>query len=208
MKKAIVALAIAAFASTAFAVVEGSSHDLNDTTGNPDGDYPNGGLNVCQYCHAPHNTNTGITGAPLWNRNTPDTASFTMYSSNTLQGAIAAQPNTNSITCLSCHDGVTDMGDTYTGTHGFGGTATPMVNTRGDVIGDDLSDDHPISVNYVAGPSFEAISVVTTAGLRLYGAAGSETVECASCHDPHDQDTNTKFLRAPLGEICTACHNK
>ena len=203
MKKAIVALAIAAFASSAFAAVAGGAHDLSPNGLNV-GDYPNGQISACQFCHAPHNVNTAVPNTPLWNRNKPGTV-FTMYTSTTINGVMDPTPNANSMTCLSCHDGLTDMGATYTGTPGFA-VVTKMKNTRGAVVGSDLRDDHPISIRYTpATGKYAAVNAVSTAGLRLYGAAGAEKVECGSCHNPHD-DTLGKFLRVSSTTICTTCH--
>jgi predicted CXXCH cytochrome family protein len=56
---------------------------------------------VCVYCHAPHG---GDASAPLWNR-TMTTASFTMYSSSTIDTTIPNAPSGVSLACLSCHDG-------------------------------------------------------------------------------------------------------
>jgi predicted CXXCH cytochrome family protein len=203
MKKAIVALAIAAFASSAFAAVATTAHDLSPTGLNV-ADYPGGQISACQFCHAPHNVNTAVPNTPLWNRNTPSTT-FTMYTSTTINGTMDATPNANSMTCLSCHDGLTDMGATYTGTRGFA-VVTKMKNTRGAVVGSDLRDDHPISIRYTpATGKYAAVNAVSTAGLRLYGAAGAEKVECGSCHNPHD-NTLGKFLRVSSTTICTTCH--
>jgi predicted CXXCH cytochrome family protein len=204
MKKAIVALAIAAFASSAFATVANSAHDLT-ANGLNSGTYGTGAqISACQFCHAPHNVNTGIANTPLWNRNTP-TVSYTMYTSATLSGIRDSQPNANSMTCLSCHDGATDMGATYTGLRGFTGQVL-MSNVRGNVVGTNLGDDHPISIRYTqAAGKYAAVNAVTTAGLRLYGLSGQEKVECGSCHDPHNTAI-AKFLRVTPTTICTTCH--
>ena len=145
-----------------------------------------------------------MPNTPLWNRNKPGTV-FTMYTSTTINGVMDPTPNANSMTCLSCHDGLTDMGATYTGTRGFA-VATVMKTTRGNVVGANLQDDHPISIRYTAAANkYAAVNAVAAAGLRLYGAAGAEKVECGSCHNPHD-DTLGKFLRVSSTTICTTCH--
>jgi predicted CXXCH cytochrome family protein len=202
MKKALVALALAAFASSAFAAVANSAHDLT-ASGLNVGTYPGAQISACQFCHAPHNVNTAVPNTPLWNRNKPGT-SFVMYTSTTITGLMDGSPNANSMTCLSCHDGVTDMGATYTGTRGFAGLVQ-MSNVRGAVVTANLQDDHPISIRYTqAAGKYAAVNAVTTAGLRLYGAAGAEKVECGSCHDPHT--SVAKFLRAAPTAICSICH--
>lgn len=205
MKKALFAIAFAGLASSAFAQdLINSAHDLTPAGLNA-ATYPGGTLSACQYCHAPHRANVSIAGTPLWNR-TNSTYTFTMYTSNTLDGTVAGSPNANSATCLSCHDGLSDMGATYVTGAGFP-AATPMAAGNA-VVGLNLGDDHPVSVRYAAiAADFRFVNQVTAAGLTLYGALGSETVECGSCHDPHDM-TNTKFLKASRATICTACHIK
>jgi hypothetical protein len=213
MKKLLVAFALAGFATTASAAIAGSSHDLTSTGL---GGYT-GTISACQFCHAPHNVNTGVSGAPLWNRNSV-TTSFTYYTSTTVSATPSAL-NANSMTCMSCHDGVSDMGDTYTGSHGFGGTVTTLTGAGATyaIVGADLRDDHPVSITYVpAANSLAAVATVTTAGLRLYGAGPS--IECGSCHDPHgtgvtggDSDGlpgGGSFLRVTRTAICTTCHLK
>lgn len=205
MKKALFALAFAGLASSAFAQnLIGSSHDLSAATG--PGTYPGGTLSACQYCHAPHRANISIAGTPLWNRNAP-AGPFVMYTSNTIDGAVAATPNANSATCLSCHDGQSDMGATFVTGNGFPTPPTQMA-AGNRVVGLTLGDDHPVSVRYAQIPAdFQAVGAVTTAGLTLYGTAGNETVECGSCHDPHDL-TFANFLKADPATICTDCHIK
>jgi predicted CXXCH cytochrome family protein len=211
MKKAIVALALSALASSAFAGVSGSPHDLSAATG--PGTYPNGLLSSCQFCHAPHNVNTSVPGTPLWNRTTPagddGLGHFTIYASNTLRGTIT-QPGANSQTCLSCHDGATDMGATFTGGAGFAAPTQMTVATSGTkVIGTVLTDDHPISVRY-GGASAQLKDVASVVSVKLYGTVGNETVECGSCHDPHSFGgaVPPKFLRDARATICTQCHIK
>jgi len=219
MKKALVALAVAAFASNAMAVIAGSPHDLSAATGPQT--YPGGTLSSCQYCHAPHRANITVAGAPLWNRNTPATIP-TGYTSNTVSSQNA--PGANSITCLSCHDGATDMGATYTGTNGFPTPPTLMVGAMAvaSVANNGLQDDHPVGIRYAAvgGPGTGYKTKISVqAALKLYGNAGVETVECASCHDPHNDrwggagigDINFRFFirgAAGIGGLCSTCHDK
>lgn len=76
---------------------------------------------VCVYCHTPHGANTAMGNAPLWNRTKPS-STFTTYNqlgTSTLTGAVT-QPGLNSLTCLSCHDGVTAI-DSIINMPGSGG---------------------------------------------------------------------------------------
>ncbi len=204
MKKAIVALALAVVASTASATIAGSRHDLSAT-----GPGVKGTLSACQYCHAPHNVNNSVTGTPLWNRALPVTTGYTFYTSTTVSATpTALRPN--SATCMSCHDGQTNMGATYTGTQDL--TVGVITNANGDLIGQDLTNDHPISIVYNGdGVNLKTTANATANGIKLYNGAvaGTVTIECASCHDPHvTGGTTTKFLRVAIGTICTECHLK
>jgi hypothetical protein len=214
MKKALLALALAGFASTASAAVAGTRHDLSSSSGTLG---LGGTLSACQYCHAPHNVNTGVPGAPLWNRNTVIIGTgtpWTMYSSATLTGYRAGTPNANSMTCLSCHDGISDMGATYATAQGFNDVATPMtaIANTSAIVGRNLSDDHPVSVVYAGdGVNYAFVNAITPA-FRLYRYSGLDYVECATCHEPHTQGIAGgdffPFLRVSKQVMCTRCHLK
>jgi len=62
---------------------------------------------ICIFCHTPHSGNDPSVSGPLWNRQNPDSASFSMYvSSRTGTAATAGRSiNKESLICLSCHDG-------------------------------------------------------------------------------------------------------
>ncbi|MDH3519674.1 MAG: cytochrome c3 family protein [Myxococcales bacterium] len=163
---------------------------------------------ICIYCHTPHNADATVTDAPLWNHELT-TQTFTMYSSGTLDGVISGQPTGVSLLCLSCHDGVTALDS-------FGGVTRTTLMSGTFVLGTDLANDHPISLTYVDGMDAGLYDPTTTAsGLGgnidadlLFGASNDQ-LECASCHDVHD-DSNGTFLRmANTGSaLCLTCHNK
>jgi len=104
------------------------------------------------------------------------------------------------------------------------------------MLGTDLSNDHPVGIPYCGGGQTAAgsnagcadqdfhgavdngsgngfmvgTSSVQKENMRLYGASvGSATVECASCHDPHN-DVNKTFLRINNtgSAVCLTCHAK
>jgi predicted CXXCH cytochrome family protein len=110
--------------------------------------------------------------------------------------------------------------------NGTGGTNNVMSGGL-PFLGSDLRNDHPVAIVYqtaLTGDPTHYASVTTsgsrfyingTAGqLPLYGpSAATATVECASCHDAHNNSlngTNGGFLRqANTGsQMCKACHNK
>jgi len=188
------------FVLTGYAVggITGSAHDFSSEA------WSSG--KICLPCHTPHNANSSIQDAPLWNHEIT-TASYILYSSPTLQET-PEQPGSVSKLCLSCHDGTVAL-------ESFGGNSGSNFISSNALIGTNLSDDHPISIQWshqdVNGnqcsnchdvhqnPSF--ISV-----LPFYNGK----VECATCHDPHNGYNYTKLLRKSLAasEICFHCHHK
>ena len=199
MKKLFVMLAsmffILAFTSAAFAAIAGTDHDLSASTS--DGQ-------LCVVCHTPHNGATGVE-APLWNH-ALTAANFTMYTSTTLDATMPTDgpmPDGISKLCLSCHDGVTGVLD-------YGGTTGSQPMGGDSALGTDLTNDHPVSFVYD--------SALATADGELFDPTGTPAVaellfggqvECASCHDVHD-NTNSPFLRMSNANsaLCLTCHDK
>ena len=163
---------------------------------------------LCGVCHTPHN---GKVGQPvLWNH-TVTTAVFSTYSSPTMQ-ATAGQPSGTSKLCLSCHDGTValeNFGTVTNGTNYMPGTAN---------LGTNLSNDHPVSITYNTALSVSDPGLFDPA-TKQWGGAPAGTIqnmmlfanvmECASCHDVHDNQW-TKFLRKNNqgSGLCLTCHNK
>jgi predicted CXXCH cytochrome family protein len=182
MKKILAALALAV-ATSASALAP--AHDLT-TQGGTNGS--------CQYCHAPHlwaAPDALSTSAPLWNR-----ADVTVTNPYVTLGSGLTAPGPNSRTCLTCHDGATPLGAVRNAAI-VGDLPLPLATK---VTGLDLRDDHPVGVVYVSGGLYN----VTT--LPLYGA--TNTVECATCHEPHAVSLNGQFLRLARLNLCSNCHNK
>lgn len=192
MKKILVALAIAAFASTATALVENGPHDMRGQ---------GGAQGLCLYCHAAHlwvDSDIGSgTGAPLWNRNQSQT--ITAYGT-TVAGTVITTPGSQSRTCLSCHDGLTDYGAVNNGTAEAIGTMT----TSPMAVGTDLTDDHPVGTGIPAANT-EYRTPTTSDNVKL---STTSSVECSSCHDPHIGAAGDKFLRVANGDFCHECHVK
>lgn len=199
---------------------------------------------VCVFCHTPHAATSGVT--PLWNRALSN-ATYSVYTSTSLDAAAIQgsldQPGGSSKLCLSCHDGTLAIGNvnvlggqgsptaqgtlsipmTGTGAGGVmpGGTGTATGFTRS--LGIDLSNDHPISVNFTSAlaardgelravdanqkwpPGSGSVVGVRGRGYRPAvpleaSGGGVGQVQCATCHDPHLRETDTtrgnhKFLR-------------
>jgi predicted CXXCH cytochrome family protein len=199
-------VSIFAAGNLAAQTLSGGPHDL--TGASIDTQVPN---DLCRYCHTPHNAVDPATAgvSQLWDRTAPATASFTVYDSGTMVNT-AIQPEGVSLACLSCHDGATAF-DSLTGLTVTGSnTMTDIFPSSTANFGDSLLNDHPVSVALEQGSGgLETVAAVTGAGLTLYAGTNANQVECASCHDPHGDDTDF-FLRIPsaTGGLCETCHNK
>jgi predicted CXXCH cytochrome family protein len=187
----------------ATADIIGTKHDFS-SSGDPTGQGVGlSGDQICVVCHTPHHGATGLI-APLWNHTTT-TATFTPYAGSGSLDATVGQPQGISLLCLSCHDGTVAI-------DAFGGAAGGPTMTGAGLVDTDLSNDHPVSFTYDAAlvTADGGLNDPTTAPINgwLFGA-NSDQVECASCHDVHD-NTNAPFLRMSNANsaLCLTCHNK
>lgn len=207
----------------------GSPHNFVDNLG--EAELPgiggwNGREELCRVCHVPHDHNRaqayGDAGL-LWNH-ALSTATYTMYTSDTLDGSSEPQPTGYSKMCLGCHDGTVgiDTFDKYSGgvismedyNHNF---IVPGVNYPGD-----LQSTHPISIVYDPSldPGLHSLSTpMGGSGTIEDILENGQLVQCSSCHDVHDQPgesvLGTPLLRVdqraisgtPSG-LCLTCHIK
>jgi len=186
--------------------VAGSSHDV--------------GGRGCQGCHASHNgalANSGTNAATgqilLWARNFPAASlAYGVYDSATMKnksvelGSTALTSSTDvrmySLLCLSCHDGVTSSFTTMNNLNKVGSKAS---FATGAYESYGLTNDHPVNMPYdpTKNTSLQPVATVTP-NMPLFGT--TNTVQCATCHEPHN-NTNTHFLRrANNTTLCTGCH--
>ena len=108
-------------------------------------------------------------------------------------------------------------------TYGASGTGANNILASGaPFLGTDLRNDHPITIVYetarAATPtefvtqaiSGTKITVGTNLPLPLYGAStATATVECASCHNPHNNALGNFLRKSNAGSaICLTCHIK
>lgn len=179
--------------------VIGSAHDV--------------GGNGCKSCHAAHNGSVATGGTDQgagrilnWDRNF-SSQTFGTYDSPSLNNKAAeigglpianTDPRMSSVLCMSCHDGVST-------TTVIAATNTAAVGNPTNSFG--LQNDHPVNMAHdpTKDTSLAAVTAVTSAGLKLFGT--SNTVQCGTCHDVHN-NTNAPFLRkANTGSaLCTTCH--
>jgi len=142
----------------AIAAVATTSHNLG--SGGPGPNTYSGTAEICVFCHTPHGGDNSAS-VPLWNKTLAAPASYTTYDSlgtSSLDGATAPVGSV-SIACLSCHDGTQAM-DSVLNAPGSGavvpsysagvwtGSSTP---TGIALIGQDLSNDHPVGIQYGGG---------------------------------------------------------
>jgi hypothetical protein len=147
---------------------------------------------VCVFCHTPHGGST-TAPAPLWNKRLgtgstpPGGGTYTTYASlasPSIDGTILPVGSI-SVACLSCHDGTQAM-DNIINAPGSGGIvadgggndglaftwtgatvdATGKLASGAALLGTDLSNDHPIGIQYCGG-----------------GLTGTGTTVNGSCRD-------------------------
>jgi len=168
-------------ATSAQAGITNTKHNLSSTStsgNNQVGSTTANNDEICVFCHTPHGSNTAVA-APLWNKRLPGTTytTYTAANSSTLDGEVLSVGSV-SLACLSCHDGAQAM-DNIINAPGSGGydvtgggaaglgrgvaggytwtgdnqTAGKMINTgdRISMLGSDLTNDHPVGVQYCGG---------------------------------------------------------
>ncbi|SNB45263.1 cytochrome c3 family protein [Geobacter sp. DSM 9736] len=210
--------------------IRGSKHDLSTL------DQSNQRAEICVYCHTPHNT---VEAVPLWNRNNPSAYLFRLYNSPTLSSVVRStrvmESQSISLFCMSCHDGITAMGDVKVNptipsqrgavAQGIFELRIPQRAYENPGLGFDLKNSHPIAFDYnlayeeddgLNPPShvMTAFNALARTGATksqnfLYGL-DSNMFECASCHRVHDPGSSGNFLRIENdhSQLCFACHNK
>ena len=226
----VVAAGLMATATSAMAGIAGSKHDITMTLGSP----LTNTTQICVYCHAPHGA---LAMNPLWNRNNPGGAGFTLYSGvnmASVSNSSGFTADSTSLFCMSCHDGNTNMNSVHNpgaiisnGT--AGDAALPLVGSKitsaGPKLGTDLRGTHPVNF-IVTNTDSQNDLFVNPGGTTMGGGAGtlattfplfklkgdratSRSLECGSCHAVHDT-TVSPFLRYTMSgsKLCLGCHNK
>jgi hypothetical protein len=149
-------------------------HNLGSSSANQGTniDASGGTTEVCVFCHTPHGASTTNPGAaPLWNRNMPSTASYTMYSAPNFDGvSIGSAPVGVSFACLSCHDGTVALDALINGPGSgqffAGNRATPGASSSlgllasvgtSDFLDSDASNQMEDTVRSDTGANYETI---------------------------------------------------
>jgi predicted CXXCH cytochrome family protein len=206
--------------------IAGSPHDMLLTNG----------ASGCSVCHTPHNSASTLAAVLLWNP-TAASGTFATYTGSVITATpvavaaptVATDASTGSYMCLSCHDGTAataNWGADFSGATWNGpGTLTDGVTApsqpsaaEGTLViqgtDTDLTNDHPVNFTYPADgvepAGFANLTAATAANFKFFGAT-TDSMQCATCHDPHDQDLPNSgfFLRTGAADItafCTQCH--
>jgi len=181
------------FSVPASAGIADTKHNLGSGAGPAGRNQTTETAEICVFCHTPHGASTDAP-APLWNKRLGAAGvpsgggTYTTYA--TLQtpslDGTEAPVGSISMACLSCHDGTQAM-DNVINAPGSGGvladgggndgrawawtgstvdTATGRLNAGIALLGTDLSNDHPIGIQYCGG-----------------GLTGSGTTVTGTCTD-------------------------
>jgi len=191
------AAALWALAGGASAQIAITKHNLG-TNSTQTNHVTTGTAEICVFCHTPHGADVTTANAPpLWNKRLATGATYTTYATlNTpsLDGEILPVGSI-SVACLSCHDGTQAMDNiinapgsggfdaTGGGTNGLGYVWTGNVTAEGLMnattianLGTNLSNDHPIGIQYCGGGlTGTAVTVTGTCRDTDFNRAGVRT---------------------------------
>ncbi len=192
---------------------------------------------TCVFCHTPHGGSLSIplwnrsNSAATYQLYTSTTMDSTPVQPNaTVSGAcLSCHDGTIGVDVLTNVNGTAFSGVAFTAqgtakaTYGNSAPGSSNLMASGlPYMGTDLRNDHPIAITYETARAATPTEFVTQAlvgskitvgavgPLPLFGTTtANATVECASCHNPHN-NSNTNFLRKSNAgsAICLTCHIK
>ena len=193
------------FVSNGSAGIADTRHNLGSGTGPAGRNSVSDTAEVCVFCHTPHGADVNAP-APLWNKRLGaagvPAGGGTYITYDTLQtpslDGTVAPVGSISMACLSCHDGTQAMdniinapgsggvladgggvdGRTYTWT-GTTVNAAGRLSGGASLLGLDLSNDHPIGIQYCGG-----------------GLTGSGTTVTGTCRDTDFTQPLTQTINA------------
>lgn len=194
-----------AFSGQVSAGIADTKHNLGSGPGPAGRNQVSDTAEICVFCHTPHGADTSAP-APLWNKRLGANGapagggSYTTYDTlqtPSLDGTVAPVGSI-SMACLSCHDGTQAM-DNIINAPGSGGYDTTgggndgrtytwtgaTVNAAGRLssgvalLGTDLSNDHPIGIQYCGG-----------------GLSGSGTTVSGTCKDSDFNPPQTQVINS------------
>lgn len=177
MVRLLAGAALVVGAVAAHAGIANTKHNLGSTS--TAANFTSGTEEICVFCHTPHASNTSVQ-APLWNKPV-NGGTYTVYNtatSATIDGQVDMAGI--SLACLSCHDGTQAM-DTMINKPGSGGWVATTGSRIGGAwnaavgasgvmpagvanLGTDLSNDHPVGIQYCGGGISAADSTSASSG--------------------------------------------
>ena len=223
--------------------IANTKHNLSPSSAAGNNKVTAGTDEICVFCHTPHAADT-TAPVPLWNKRLTTGATYTTYASlnsSSIDGEILPVGSI-SLACLSCHDGAQAM-DNLINAPGSGGydvtgggtnglvytwsgsrvdTATGrMINspTSLAMLGNDLSNDHPIGIKYCGGgpsasspttacvdPDFVAPSSGTVNGNQVFWV---DTTGGTGARNKTDMQLYTRDFATGAGPSveCGSCHD-
>lgn len=206
-KAGLVAMATLVTAGMAQAKITASKHDFSGTGWAIGG---SGSAEICVPCHAPHN-NLG-TGNLLWNH-TDSTATYQLFQGLDMQSPTPTNLATVSKSCMGCHDGTVALDS-------FGGNSGSHFATGGANMGNNLRNDHPVSIRYdtsiassdgeLFNPSVKTVAALGGGTIADTMLVGGNQLECSSCHDVHNSYNLPSMLKIDNAgsKLCLTCHDK
>ena len=215
--------------------ITGTAHDFSTTTGTICGTchipHQDAGINRTLLWN--HATTTAAAYTVYSSATLDATVTALNQSDTTQQTGVAFY----SLACMSCHDGATANNVVYrvpdeatttppvaSGSFWAIGTATSLATDT--TIGTDLNNDHPVNFVYdsalvtadgglynpttpnAAGIGYVRAKTTGTSGQVTVPILFNNTVQCATCHNPHN-DTTMPYLRATNANsaLCLQCHS-
>lgn len=160
---------------------------------------------ICVFCHIPHQQ--GTPEPCLWNRSDPGTPYLPYYSST--MKADVGQPTGASRMCLSCHDGTIALGAIASSPAEimFKNGNRFMPPDSASNLGNDLSDDHPVSFTYDEMLALDNRQLRQPSALPPQVKLENNQLQCTACHDPHsDNYGNFLVMDNTASNLCTTCH--
>lgn len=170
--------------------IEGSKHDFSKQEPFKD--------DLCGACHVPHREGPAEK-APLWE---PQADLNRRFGAEEVKDR--AMPGRGTLMCLRCHDG------TIAPDMRAGSAEKPFTSKLhpGMFAAGRDSSDHPVGVEYPQlKKGFRPANFVTGSGTVTLPEG---KVECASCHDPHNQAGAPSMLvmQNNRSALCLTCHKK